>query len=114
QLVIGIAAAVAVCVPLASGLVETLGYRNERWVLGDETVAFRHGAFTTSLVIVPRVRTQGVLIRANWFQRRLGIANISVDTASPTVIGQGRDLYLTDAITVADGLLAGVDEGGGV
>lgn len=109
-----IAVAVAVFVPLASGLVETLGYRNERWVLGDETVAFRHGAFTTSLVIVPRVRIQGVLIQANWFQRRLGIANIAVGTASPTVVGKGRDLYLTDAVTVADGLLAGVDDGGGV
>lgn len=114
QLVIGIAVAVAVVVPLASGLVETLSYRNERWALGDETVAFRHGAFTASLVIVPKVRIQGVLIRANWFQRRLGVANISVDTASPTVVGKGRDLYLTDAVTVADGLLAGIDEGGGV
>jgi putative membrane protein len=113
-LVVAIAVAIAVLVPLASGLVETLSYRNERWVLGDETVAFRHGAFTTSLVIVPRARTQGVLIRANWFQRRLRIANISVDTASPTVVGKGRDLYLADAVTVADGLLAGVDEGGGV
>jgi len=60
------------------------------------------------------VRTQGVVIRANWFQRRLGIANIAVDTASPTVVGKGRDLYLTDAVTVANGLLGGADEGGGV
>ena len=114
RLVIGIAIAVAVLVPLASGVVETLRYRNERWALGDETVAFRHGALTMSLVIVPRVRTQGVLIRANWFQRRHGVANVSVDTASPSVAGEGRDLYLADAVTLAEGLLATIDEGGGV
>ncbi|MDK1018296.1 MAG: PH domain-containing protein [Actinomycetota bacterium] len=114
RLVIGIAVTVGVFVPLASGLVKTLGYRNERWTLGDEAVAFRRGAFTMSLVIVPRVRIQGVQIRANWFQRRLGVANILVDTASPTVVGKGRDLYLTDAATVANGLLASIDEGGGV
>lgn len=114
RLAIGIAIAVAVLVPLASGVVETLRYRNERWALADKTVAFRHGALTMSLVIVPRVRTQGVLIRANWFQRRHGVANVSVDTASPSVAGEGRDLYLADAVTLAEGLLATIDEGGGV
>jgi putative membrane protein len=109
-----VAVAIGVVAPLAYGVVETLRYRNERWALGDEQVAFRGGAITTALTSIPRVRAQGALVRANWFQRRLGVANITVDTASPTVGGTGRDLHLTDAEHVAAAVLASADEGGGV
>ena len=54
------------------------------------------------------------MIRANWFQRRLGVANIVVDTASPTVGGTGRDLHLGDAQDVAMAVLASADRDGGV
>lgn len=106
--------AVGIALPAWLGLVQTLRYRNERWALGDDQVAFRGGAFTTSLVVIPRTRTQGVEIRANWFQRRLAVANVIVDTASPTIGGTGRDLHLTDAVDVAESLLASADSGGGV
>jgi membrane protein YdbS with pleckstrin-like domain len=100
--------------PLWQGIAETLRYRNERWALGDDQVAFRGGAVTTTLVVIPRVRTQGTAISANWFQRRLGIADITVDTASPTVAGSGRDLYLDDASSLAAAVLASADAEGGV
>lgn len=108
------AIAIGVVAPLTFGVLETMRYRNERWALGDEQVAFRGGAVTTALTAIPRVRAQGALLRANWFQRRLGVANITVDTASPTVGGTGRDLHLADAEHVAVAVLASADEGGGV
>ena len=113
-LVQAIAIAVGLLVPLALGGMETLRFRNERWALGDEQVAFVGGALTTTLVGIPRMRAQGVLISANWFQRRLGVADLTVDTASPTVGGNGRDLHLADAESVAGAVLASADEGGGV
>ena len=103
-----------IVLPLWQGIAETLRYRNERWALGDDQVVFRGGAVTTTLVVIPRVRTQGTAISANWFQRRLGIADITVDTASPTVAGSGRDLYLDDASSVAAAVLASADAEGGV
>lgn len=114
QLVIGIAIAAGLVVPLGVGLVETMRYRRERWALGDDQVAFAGGAVTTALVVIPRIRTQGMEIRANWFQRRLAVADVTADTASPTVVGTGRDLHLADAVDVAGALLASADEGGGV
>ncbi len=109
-----VAVAIGVIAPLTFGVLETLRYRNERWALGDHQVAFRGGAATTALTAIPRVRAQGALLRANWFQRRLGVANITVDTASPTVGGTGRDLHLADAEHVAVAVLASADDGGGI
>ena len=109
-----IAIAIGVVAPLALGLAETLRYRNERWALGDDQVVFQGGALTTSLAAIPRVRTQGTLVSANWFQRRLGVADLTVDTASPTIGGTGRDLHLSDAEGVALAVLVSADEGGGV
>jgi membrane protein YdbS with pleckstrin-like domain len=54
-----------------TGIAETLRYRNERWALGDDQVAFVGGALATTLVVIPRVRAQSALISANWFQQRL-------------------------------------------
>jgi putative membrane protein len=113
-LIRGVAVAVGILVPLALGVVETLRFRNERWALGDEQVAFVAGALTTTLVGIPRIRAQGALISANWFQRRLRVADLTVDTASPTVGGSGRDLHLADAETVARAVLASADAEGGV
>ena len=110
----GIAIALGLLIPLGVGGVETLRYRTERWALGDDQVAFRGGAFTTTLVTIPRIRAQGTVISANWFQRRLGIADLTVDTASPTVGGSGRDLYLDDASGVAAAVLDSADHEGGV
>ena len=110
----GAAAALGLVVPLWLGTAETLRYRNERWALGDDQVAFVGGALATTLVAIPRVRTQGTVISANWFQRRLGIADLTVDTASPTVGGTGRDLHLEDASSVASAVLASADAEGGV
>ena len=109
-----VSVALGVIALLSLGAVETLRYRNERWALGDDQVAFRGGALTTSLTAIPRVRTQGTVVKANWFQRRLGVADLVVDTASPTVGGSGRDLHLADAQHVASAVLASADEGGGV
>ena len=109
-----VSVALGVIALLSLGSVETLRYRNERWALGDDQVAFRGGALTTSLTAMPRVRTQGTVVKANWFQRRLGVADLIVDTASPTVGGSGRDLHLADAQHVASAVLASADEGGGV
>lgn len=108
------AIALGIVLPAWEGVTETLRYRNERWALGDDQVAFRRGAITTTLTAMPRVRTQGTMISANWFQRRLGIADITVDTASPTVAGTGRDLHLGDASSVAAALLTSADAEGGV
>lgn len=109
-----IAIVIGLVAPLAVGITETLRYRNERWALGEDQVVFLGGALTIAVAAIPRVRTQGTLIRANWFQRRLGVADLIVDTASPTVGGTGRDLHLDDAEHVAFSVLASADEGGGV
>ncbi|MDJ0791244.1 MAG: PH domain-containing protein [Acidimicrobiia bacterium] len=111
---LGVALAVGLAIPLALGGIETLRYRNERWALGEDQVAFRGGALTTTLVAIPRIRAQGTMISANWFQRRHGIANLTVDTASPTVGGTGRDLHLDDASDVAAAVLTSADQEGGV
>ena len=108
------AIALGIAVPLGMGIAETLRYRNERWALGDDQVAFVGGALATTLVAIPRDRVQGTLVSANWFQRRLGIADLTVDTASPTVGGTGRDLHHDDASSVAWALLASADAEGGV
>lgn len=109
-----VAVTIGVMAPLALGIAETLRYRNERWALGDDQVVFRGGALATELVAIPRVRAQGTLLRANWFQRRLGVADLIVDTASPSIAGAGRDLHFADAHDVAFAVLASADEGGGV
>lgn len=109
-----IAVGLGIALPLIAGATDALGYKNERWALGEEQVGFRGGALSTTVVVIPRVRTQGAMIRANWFQRRLGVANIVVDTASPTVGGTGRDLHLGDAQDVAMAVLASADRDGGV
>ena len=109
-----VAVGLGVMAPLMVGITETLRYRNERWALGNDQVVFRGGALTTALTAIPRVRAQGTLVRANWFQRRFGVADLVVDTASPSVGGTGRDLHLVDAENVAFAVLASADEGGGV
>lgn len=112
--VVGMAIALGLVIPGWLGLLETFRYRNERWALDADQLAFRGGAFTTTMSVIPRARTQGTAISANWFQRRLGVADLVVDTASPTVGGTGRDLHLGDAESVAGAVLTSADRGGGV
>ena len=91
-----------------------LSYRHERWLIDDRDLVFVNGALNRTRTLVPRRRAQSVTVSANWFQRRLGVRNVHVDTAAPSISGAARDLYVRDAETLTDAVLATIDQTGGV
>ncbi|MEM8618354.1 MAG: PH domain-containing protein [Actinomycetota bacterium] len=91
-----------------------LSYRHERWLIDERDLVFVNGALNRTRTLVPRRRAQSVTMSANWFQRRLGVRNVHVDTAAPSISGAARDLHAHDAETLTDAVLATVDETGGV
>lgn len=106
------AAAIIVLVVRLGGAVLT--YRNERWLIDDRDLLFVHGALNRTRTLVPRRRAQSVTMSANWFQRRLGVRSVRVDTAAPSIVGAARDLHRADAEALTDAVIATVDQSGGV
>ncbi len=82
--------------------------RYHRYALRDTSLQVMRGVIAQRDWIVPYQNVQVVTLRAGWFQRRLGLASVLVDTAgasgylSPDVV----DLATPDARELAAGLVA--------
>lgn len=74
--------------PLGIGLslvYARLRYRALGWVTDDRHVLIRKGVLTRVLMAVPIHKIQDVTVQATYFQRRLGIATVDIDTAGGTM-----------------------------
>lgn len=80
--------------------VATLRYRALGWALTDGHVLARAGVATRRTWVVPVARIQTLALRASPFQRRLGLASLSIDTAGEST-GRVRVIDL-DAGVAAD------------
>lgn len=95
-----------VAIPIAA--VALLQRRYHRYALRDTSLQVMRGVIAQRDWIVPYQNVQVVTLRAGWFQRRLGLASVLVDTAgasgylAPDVV----DLNVTDARALASGLVA--------
>lgn len=75
-----------------------LRYRALAWAVDDGHVLARAGVLTRRTWVVPVSRVQTVTLRASPFQRRLGLATISIDTAGESTGRVGvRDLGVDTA-----------------
>lgn len=88
--------------------VATLAYARARWrVLGwaldDRHLMVRRGVMARNLSVVPVQKVQDVTLRQTFFQRRLGIATVEVDTAGVTLAGSIKaiDLEVATAYRLA-------------
>lgn len=55
--------------------------QHTRWALTPDAIMFRYGWLTRRLIVAPRNRLQSVKLAASPFDRRHGMASVSVDTA---------------------------------
>ncbi len=108
------ATVVAVVVAVRAFGRAVLSYRHERWLIDDLDLVFVNGALNRTRTVVPRRRAQSVTMSANWFQRRLGVRSVHVDTAAPSIAGAARDLHSDDAEALAEAVIATIDRTGGV
>lgn len=96
---------------LAAGAAIMWVYARARWrVLGwahdERHLMVRRGVFARQLSVVPVQKVQDVTVRQTFFQRRLGIATVEVDTAGVTLAGSIKaiDLELPTAYRLAESL----------
>ncbi len=73
-------ALVAIAGAVAMGVV---GYRQLAHGRTDRLVAARQGALSVTTTVAPLVKAQAVSTRSSWFQRRLGLATLTVHVAGP-------------------------------
>jgi putative membrane protein len=71
-------------------------HRHHRYALDPHHVAVQQGCVATTLTVVPRTSTQAVTVRANYFQRRLGLATVAVDNTT-LALGAVAIVDVTDA-----------------
>ncbi|CAN5756715.1 PH domain-containing protein [soil metagenome] len=90
-----------VLVPLAAG-VGAAAYRGLGHALSAGFLVTRSGSFSRRTVVVPLARVQSARLRASPWQRRSGLATLSVDLAGPGPVPQ----VLDEAAAVGERLLA--------
>jgi putative membrane protein len=90
-----------VLVPLAAG-VGVAAYRGLGHALSAGFLVTRSGSFSRRTVVVPLARVQSARLRASPWQRRSGLATLSVDLAGPGPVPQ----VLDEAAAVGEHLLA--------
>lgn len=110
---------VPVSVPLlgvAAALVGAAAYARRRWrILGwamdEHHLLVRRGVISRHLVVVPVHKVQDVTVRETFFQRRLGLATVEVDTAGAILAGSIRaiDLEVGSAEELAGRMAAMAD-----
>lgn len=95
-------------VVLVAGIVASYPYARRRyqvlgWTFDVEHVMVRKGVIDRKLSIVPIGKIQDVTVRETFFQRRLGIASVVIDTAGIGLPGrvQAIDLPRSDALDLA-------------
>lgn len=89
-------------------------YRVAACAADADFVVIRAGALRRRIWIVPKPRVQAVFVSRSWVQRRLGLANLSIDTAgafslSPPKI---RGLPLAAALALQNSLSRAAHEAG--
>ena len=72
-----------------------LQYRNHGYALDDDTVYIRRGVFQHYIWVVPSDRFQVFYIHDTFFQRRLGLRSVIIDTAGA---GSFRFPYIVDLV----------------
>lgn len=84
--------AVALAVVLgAAAVLADADYRLLGHAVGPHAVASRRGPLSVTIQVCPIRRMQALTTRANWFQRRLGLASLTAHTAGPSA-----DLMILD------------------
>ncbi len=83
-------------IPLAAILAH-YRYKALGWVLHDGFLVSRAGLWTRRTWIVPVARVQTVALRQSPFQRRLGLATLTVDTAGSHAWSRARVIDLAEA-----------------
>ncbi len=73
-------------------LISLLRYRNLGYVMGERYFQTRRGWLGRSTHIVPVDKIQAVEIRQSPFDRRLGLATLSIDTAGQAYTGGGPEI----------------------
>lgn len=93
------------------GVAWSLWYARRRhqvlgWAVDADHVMVRRGVVDRKLSVVPIRKVQDVSVRETFFQRRLGIASVVIDTAGIGLSGhvQAIDLTRSDAYGLADRL----------
>ncbi|HLU30944.1 MAG TPA: PH domain-containing protein, partial [Acidimicrobiia bacterium] len=91
----------AMAVPYANARWRSMG-----WVADGRHLLVRRGVFTRRLTVVPVAKVQDLEVSSTFFQRRLGLANLEVDTAGVALMGSIKaiDLEVDDARWLADHL----------
>lgn len=79
--------------PAAVGTAVILAYAHVRWrvlgwVVDDRHLLVRRGVLVRRLTVVPVHKVQDVTVRATFFQRRLRLATVEVDTAGTMLAGR--------------------------
>lgn len=103
-----IALATAVIGAAAALLYARARWRVLGWAVDERHLLVRRGVLTRHLTVVPVHKVQDVTMKATFFQRRLGLATVEVDTAGSTLAGNVRavDLATDRARFLADHLAA--------
>ncbi len=96
------------------GAIAELSFRNSAWAVNEQLAIFRRGPLTTTKTVLYRERVQAVEVTSTWFQRRLGLASIVIDSASPSTVARGVDLWATDTDQLALDVLFTASDSGGV
>ena len=81
-------------VPVAAGFAHATWRHRGHW-LGDQHVVTRNGVLQRETKIVPYYRIQTVIDSRTVFQRRLGLATVTIDTAGSLSLG-GQDAAAVD------------------
>jgi putative membrane protein len=91
-------------------LLNWLSYKHTGYALGDNYFRTRRGWLNRSTHVVPIRNVQSIVLRQTPFDRRLGLATLTVDTAGQTYTGGGpriRNLAVDEALRVAHELAHG-------
>ena len=88
-------------------------YRNMGYVLGDNQLAVKKGIFRQHVWLVPINKSQTFSLGANFFQRRLGLQNVYVDTAgaSPMMPAELFDVPGEAAYSLIESLYTSFKDG---
>ncbi|MFC7191341.1 PH domain-containing protein [Halocatena marina] len=87
----------AVLLPLAP-IAAHYKWKHRGYCVGENHIVLRDGFWRRTTRVVPYYRLQTVLTRSNIFQRRLGLATVTADTASSaTLLGGGATAYDIDS-----------------
>lgn len=94
---------------VGAGLLVPYGYARWRvmgWAADGRHLLVRRGVLTRRLTIVPIAKVQNLELSATFFQRRLGLASVEVDTAGVALMGtiKAIDLEGDDARWLAEHL----------